>query len=319
MPPENSIFGFSNQKRMRREISGALGLGFAVIFVLLTTCGHKVREQQKEEPGDREEVRHYYRSPEIPDSLFFMGERVPLERFDILENLERELLSNCYFHSQTIRLIKLAPRYFTIIDPILEEEGIPADMRYLVVAESSLNPKALSPAGAAGLWQFMKGTAGEYGLEVNGEVDERYHIEKATRAACRYLKKNYAKYGSWAMVAAAYNAGPGSVDRQVERQKTSGYFDLLMAEETERYVYRILSFKVILENPLRYGFLVNDEEKYPLLKSREVEVTGPVANLTDFAKGYGITYKTLKYYNPWLRENVLTNKAGKRYLVKIPE
>ncbi|HNQ37155.1 MAG TPA: lytic transglycosylase domain-containing protein [Prolixibacteraceae bacterium] len=305
---------------MRTKFAGAIALVVSMMLVLFTTCGHKIHDRE-EEPGRKagEEQPPFYATPEIPDSLFFMGERVPLERFDVYENLDREMLSNCYFHSQTMRLIKLAPRYFSVIDPILKEEGIPADFRYLAVAESSLNPRALSPAGAAGIWQFMKGAAGDYGLEVNNEVDERYHLEKATRAACRYLKKSYQKYGSWAMVAAAYNAGPGSVDRQIERQKTTGYFDLLLVEETERYVYRILSFKLILEDPVKYGFRIGEDEKYPLLNTRKVEITGPVADLALYAKELGITYKTLKYYNPWLRETMLTNKAGKRYQVEIPQ
>lgn len=305
---------------MRTKFAGAIALVVSMMLVLFTTCGHKIHDRE-EEPGRKagEEQPPFYTTPEIPDSLFFMGERVPLERFDVYENLDREMLSNCYFHSQTMRLIKLAPRYFSVIDPILKEEGIPADFRYLAVAESSLNPRALSPAGAAGIWQFMKGAAGDYGLEVNNEVDERYHLEKATRAACRYLKKSYQKYGSWAMVAAAYNAGPGSVDRQIERQKTTGYFDLLLVEETERYVYRILSFKLILEDPVKYGFRIGEDEKYPLLNTRKVEITGPVADLALYAKELGITYKTLKYYNPWLRETVLTNKAGKRYQIEIPQ
>jgi hypothetical protein len=304
---------------MRTNVTGAIAIALGVTFILLTTCGHKTGDQLGGKVSSGEERPPYYASPDIPDSLNFMGERVPLERFEVFENLDREMLSNCYFHSQTLRLIKLAPRFFTIIDPILKEEGVPADFRYLAVAESSLNPRALSPAGAAGIWQFLKGTAGDYGLEVNTEVDERYHLEKATRAACSYLRNSYRKYGSWALVAAAYNAGPASVDRQMERQKTNGYFDLLLSEETERYVYRILSLKIIIENPEKYGFRVSDEEKYPLLKTRKTEITGPVADLAAYANSLGITYKTLKYYNPWLRETQLTNKAGKRYQIEIPQ
>lgn len=284
---------------------------------LLTTCGFKTKEVK--EPVMATPGQELNKSPEVPDSLYFMGEKVPLERFDVYESLERELLVNSYFHSQTIRFIKLAPRYFSIIDPILKEEGLPSDFRYLCMAESNMNPKALSPAGAAGFWQFLKTTAIEYGLEVNAEVDERYHIEKSTRAACQYLKKAYGKYRDWALVAAAYNAGNGAIDRQLERQLVSTYFDLLLSEETERYIYRILALKIIIENPEKYGFQVSEDEKYPLLKTRKAEITGPVPNWAVYARSQGINYKTLKYYNPWLRENQLTNKAGKRYTIELPE
>lgn len=247
-----------------------------------------------------------------------MGETVPLDRFEIFESLEREMLVNTYFHSQTIRFIKLAPRYFSMVDPILKQEGLPFDFRYLMVAECNLNPKALSPAGAAGLWQFMKPAAIEQGLEVNAEVDERYHIEKSTLAACRYIKKAYEKFRNWGLVAASYNAGFGAIDRQLSRQKENSYFDLLLNEETERYVFRVISLKLILENPDKFGFNISEEEKYPLLKTKKVEIKGSVPDLAAFAKEHGITYKTLKYYNPWLRGSFLTNKTGKTYRVDIP-
>jgi membrane-bound lytic murein transglycosylase D len=285
-------------------------------LVLFTTCGLKPKDNEiRELPEDGMSLAT---SPPIPDTVFFMGENVPLDRFEIFESLDREILVNTYFHSQTIRFIKLAPRYFSIIDPILKAEGLPADFRYLMVAESNLSPRAYSPKGAAGLWQFMKPTAIEYGLEVNTEVDERYHIEKSTLAACRYLKSAWGKYKNWSLVAAGYNAGLGAVDKQLGKQKVNSYFDLLMNEETERYVFRIISLKLILENPLPYGFNIPEEEKYPLLKTKKVEITGPVPDWAEFAKNQGITYKTLKYYNPWLRESFLTNKFRKTYSVDIP-
>ncbi|HNZ68020.1 MAG: lytic transglycosylase domain-containing protein [Bacteroidota bacterium] len=303
---------------MKRRIYGAAWVALVSVVVLFSTCGLNIKGNEESPVSVNDQASWYFTAPPVPDSVFFMGQRIPLERFDVYENLERELLVNANFHSQTIRLIKLAPRYFALIDPILEAEGVPVDFRYLCVAESTLNPRALSPAGAAGLWQFLKGAAMEYGLEVNAEVDERYHIEKSTRAACRYLKDSYAKYRDWAVVAASYNAGTAAVDRQIRRQKETSYFDLLFSEETERYVYRILSLKIILEDPQKYGFLIKEAEKYPVLKTRLVEIATPLADLADFAKSYGITYKTLKYYNPWLRETFLTNKTGKRYLIEIP-
>ena len=257
--------------------------------------------------------------PEIPDSVSFAGEPMPLDRFDVKEALDRELLSNTFFHSQTIRYMKLAPRYFSIIEPILKEKGIHEDFKYLAVAESGLNPKAVSPARAVGFWQFLSGTARDYGLEVNNEVDERYHIEKATYAACDYLKDSYKKFGSWALVAASYNRGVSGINRQLERQKTNDYYDLLITTETARYVYRIVALKLIMENPERYNFGIKEEDKYPIIPIKEVEVSGAVTDFADFAREHGISYKLLKDFNPWLRETNLTNSRKKKYLVKIPE
>ena len=265
----------------------------------------------------KEEAR--FEAVDLPESASFAGEAMPLERFDVKESLDRELLSNAYFHSQTIRFIKLAPRYFSIIEPILEEEGIHEDFKYLAVAESNLNPRAVSPARAVGFWQFMKGTATDYGLEVNSEVDERYHIEKATRAACNYLKDAYEKFGSWTLVAAAYNRGMTGVKRQMVRQKEDDYYDLLITTETARYVYRIVALKLILEDPEKYNFYVAEEEKYPTIPTKKVEIKGSVASFADFAKDQGTSYKLLKDFNPWLRENKLTYSGKKRYWVEIPQ
>ncbi len=264
------------------------------------------------------EVPVVFKSVAIPDSVTFAGEYVPMERFDTRESLDRELLVNSYFHSQTLRFIKMAPRYFAVIDPILEEKGVPGDFRYLAVAESGLNPRAVSPARAVGLWQFLATTAQEYGLEVNSEVDERYHIEKSTYAACDYLLKAYAKYGSWAIVAAAYNGGMAGVERQMKRQKNDDYYDLLFGEETSRYVFRIIALKLIMENPENYNLFVTEDEKYPVIQTRDVEINGSVADFADFAYQNNINYKLLKDFNPWLRENNLNNSRGKKYIIKIP-
>lgn len=259
-----------------------------------------------------------FKSPPMPDSVAFAGEWLPLDRFDVKESLDRELLSNAYFHSQTIRLIKLAPRYFSVIEPILKEKGIPNDFKYLAVAESGLDPRAVSPSHAVGFWQFMKGTALQYGLEVNNEVDERYHVEKATYAACDYLKDSFEKYGNWTMVAASYNAGMRGVDRQIERQKTDSYYNLLLVEETARYLYRIVALKLILEHPGKYNFIIPESEKYPIIQTKDVEITGSVDDFADFAFKRGINYKLLKDFNPWLRQNYLKNPSHKKYIVEIP-
>ena len=259
-----------------------------------------------------------YAPVELPQSVTFAGERMPLELFDVKESLDRELQSNAFFHSQTIRYIKLAPRYFPIIEPILKKEGIPEDFKYLAVAESGLNTRAVSPANAVGFWQILEGTAKDYGLEVNSEIDERYHIEKSTAVFCKYLKDSYRKFGSWTLAAAAYNGGNGRVERQIERQKLNNFYDLLFAEETRRYIFRITALKLILEEPEKYNFEVKDDEKYPFIKTRDVEINGAVTDLGAYAISQGINYKYLKDFNPWLRDDKLTNARGKKYTVKIP-
>jgi membrane-bound lytic murein transglycosylase D len=288
-----------------------LNIGIVALLITGTTAN-------EESDGAALKTPAAFAAVEIPDSVVFAGEPVPLWRFDVREALDRELLVNSYFHSQTIRYIKMAPRYFSMIEPILKEKGVPDDFKYLAVAESGFNPRAVSPARAVGLWQFLQGTGRDYGLEINGEVDERYHVEKSTYAACDYLLDSYERYGSWAIVAAAFNAGNRGVQRQMERQKNVSYYDLLFGEETSRYVFRIIALKLIMENPGKYNFLIAEEEKYPLVQTRDVEISGKVEDFADFALEQGINYKLLKDFNPWLRDNFLTNSGGKKYTVKIP-
>ena len=256
---------------------------------------------------------------ELPKKLTFAGEKVPLEYFDVRENLDRELLSTVYFHSQTIRYIKNMPRYFSIIEPILNANGIPGDFKYLCVAESGFDVRAVSPAKAVGLWQLLEGTAKECGLEVNDEVDERYHIEKSTEVACGIFMSAYQKYGSWSLVAASYNGGRTAVDRQIANQKVKSYYDLLFGEETTRYVFRILALKMVMEDPEEYGFRIKKNQCYPIIETKTFEINGPVTDLADLAIEKGISYKTLKMFNPWLRETFLKNPTGKKYTLKIPE
>ena len=290
----------------------ALIAGVVVVIVFFSSAVDKEPEEVIVVKGTE------YRSPFMPDSVFFAGEKLPIGRFDVEESLDRELLSNAYFHSQTMRYIKLAPRYFSIIEPILKEKGVPDDFKYLAVAESGFNTRAVSPAGAVGFWQFLKGTAQDYGLVINSEVDERYHVEKATYAACDYFLNNYQKYGSWTMVAATFNAGPTGMARQILRQKNESYFDLLLNDETARYVFRIVALKLIMENPELYNFYISNDEKYPVIPTRDVEITGAVDDFADFAKEQGINYKLLKDFNPWLRETYLKNPGAKKYIIKIP-
>ena len=253
----------------------------------------------------------------LPDTLLFAGERVPLENFDTRESLDRELNSNAYLHSLTMLSIKRANRYFPVIEPILEANGIPDDFKYLAVAESNLS-NVVSPANATGYWQLLTGTGREYGLEITSEIDERYHLEKSTEAACRYLLKSYEKYDDWALVAASYNGGRNGIDRQIGIQGQHNYFDLLLTEETARYLFRVLSFKVILSDPSSYGFDVPSEHLYPEIEYETVVIDGPVASFADFAASYGTNYKILKALNPWLREPSLTNRHGKSYQIKVP-
>jgi len=295
----------------RGVVTIVLVTGLAGILIFISSA---VQDSETEVVN----TKTVFRSVEIPDTAYFAGERVPLERFDVREALDRELIVNSYFHSQTIRFIKLAPRYFEMIEPILAEEGIPDDFKYLAVAESGLDPRAESPANAVGFWQFLSGTARDYGLEINSEVDERFHVEKATRAASDYMKDAYEKFGNWTMVAASFNAGMRGVSRQAERQKSENYYDLLFVEETQRYVFRILALKLVLEKPERYNFIIGDEEKYPIIETKKVEIDGPVEDFADFAKSYDLNYKLLKDFNPWLRQTYLTNSSGKKYSIKIP-
>ena len=304
-----------------KQKSGSIIISLSLIVTLV--AGYYLLESSslpKPEPSvkTQEPILMLHGSVKLPEKLSFMGEPVPLQYNDVRESLDRELLVNAYFHSQTLRYLKLAPRFMEIIVPILKADTVPVDFAYLALAESGFDPRATSPAGAVGFWQFVKGTATDYGLEVTSEVDERYHIEKSTQAACRYLKESYRKFGSWTLVAASYNAGRAFVDKQLMAQKVNNYYDLLIGEETTRYVFRILALKLIMENPKEYGFDVPENEKYPLWDWKKVTVSGPVESWADFATTHGTNYKILKMLNPWLRDNKLVNKAGKSYEIKIP-
>jgi len=265
---------------------------------------------------DQQEI--YFTAVTIPEKLDFAHESVPLENFDVRESLDREMLSIANFHSQALLYIKKTTRYFSIIEPILKKNGIPEDFKFLALAESGFLDKVVSPAGAAGIWQFMKPAAVENGLEVNDEVDERYNIEKATEAACRFLKTAYLKYGNWTMVAASYNAGVGGMLRQEIIQKNRSYYDLQLNEETARYVFRILALKLIIGDPLKYGFKVTDEEKYPIIPVKEIRVSESIKDLPDFARENKINFKILKQFNPWLKGTSLKNSKRITYAIKIP-
>jgi len=253
----------------------------------------------------------------LPGELTFCDETVPLDRIDVRERLDRELLVNTYWQSNTLLAHKRANRWFPLIEEVLRREGVPEDLKYLALVESNFT-NAVSPMGATGYWQFMKETGQKHGLEVNSEVDERYNVEKSTVAACTYLKNAYAKHGSWALAAAAYNLGSGGVDKQLGRQQKENYFDLLLPEETSRYVFRILAMKEIIRDPERYGFHLRPRDLYPPYKTRSLEVKGPIEDIAAFALRNGTDYKTVKLLNPWLRDNKLTNKEGRTYAILLP-
>lgn len=258
--------------------------------------------------------------PEVPAEVSFADETIKLNRSDLRERMDREITAFTYSHQLTLLMIKRANRYFPIVEPILKECGVPDDLKYLMVIESNLSPRARSAAGAAGMWQFMQETGRKYGLEVNANIDERYNIEKATRAACAYLKESYELYGDWMTVAASYNAGQNGITRRLDQQGVDNAMDLWLMEETSRYMFRILTAKMVLENPKAYGFMLKRSQLYPYIAPKEiVTTTQQIDDLTAFAKEHGVTVAQLKEENPWLREYTMNNKSGRTYRLRIPD
>ena len=292
-----------------------------MIAVVSSVCVNAVQEPETtDETVQKKLVNDYnvYALP-LPETMDFAGEPVPLNEPDIRERMDRELLVNTYWQSNGLLIFKRANKYFPIIEPLLEKYGLPDDFKYLAVAESGLENNS-SPAGAAGFWHFLKSTGREYGLEINDYVDERYNLEKATKVAAEYLKKSKERFGSWTLAAAAYNAGNAGVSRQITRQEADmDYYDILLNDETSRYVFRILAFKEILSNPKKYGFNFRQQDLYKNIPTYTVEVDTAVTDFPDFAKKFDINYKILKLHNPWLRDTYLKNASGKTYAIQIPE
>ena len=266
---------------------------------------------------DRIKKSHEGTAMYFPPMVDFAQEKAPLNIYDVRERFDRELLVNANLHSSTILIIKRANRVFPIIEPILAKYGVPDDFKYLAVIESSLT-NAVSTSGAKGIWQFMPETAKEKGMEVNDGVDERYHLEKASEAACKYLLTAKEKFGSWTLAAASYNGGMNGISKKIEEQKVTDYYDLLLTEETSRYVFRILALKEIMKNPTKYGFDVNTADMYENLPTKKIEVDSSIADLAVFAKNQGINYKILKLHNPWMRDKKLSNPTKKKYIIEIP-
>ena len=254
----------------------------------------------------------------LPESMDFCGEPVPLDRFYVRESLERELMVNIYRHASTILLLKRTTRWFPVIEPIMQKNRLPEDFKYLAMIESDLT-NAVSPSKAVGFWQFLEGTGKQYNLEIYKEVDMRYNQELETQAACDFLNDLHRRFGSWTLAAAAYNCGGGKISRTMEEQQVSSYYDMLLSNETERYIYRILAFKLITENPKKYGFQISDDGWYQPLEYKTITVTETIDNLAQFAVDQGTNLKMLKYYNPWLRSNTLTISEGNSYKIKLPK
>lgn len=297
-----------------RNILGGIGL-VAITAVSIQA----VQDAPSTENLNKKLVNDYnvYALP-LPEEMDFAGEMVPLKDPDIQERMDRELLVNTYWQSNGLLLIKRANKYFPLIEPILKEEGVPDDFKYLAVIESGLT-QAVSPARATGFWQILSSTGKEYGLEVNDNVDERYNIEMATRVACDYFKRSKERFGSWTLAAAAYNAGNAGVMRRLEDQDVNDYYDLLLGEETGRYVFRILALKEILSDPMKFGFNYRQKDLYTEVPTYAVRVDTAVTDFVKFAQGFGINYKILKIHNPWLREDHLNNSSRKEYFIKIPK
>lgn len=277
----------------------------------------KAIDKSKTESKSSTHESYKIKAIKLPLNLNLAGERVPIERDDIRERMERELLVNTYWQSNGLLLIKRANKYFPILEPLLKKYGLPDDFKFLALAESAFIDET-SSAGAAGMWHFLKSTGREYGLEINKNVDERYHIEKSTKVAAAYLKKSKKRFNSWTLAAAAYNAGNAGVSRRLKTQQVTDYYDAILPDETERYVFRIIALKEVIPNPKKYGFVFEKEDLYTLQKTRIIKVDTAISNIASFAKKYGLNYKELKLHNSWLRENKLNNKSRKMYEIKIP-
>ena len=297
---------------------------FHFIIGFLACLFITIQSSFKNEPAttpakERGPGAHEWYAPALPKKMDFAGEPVPLDQWDIKERLDRELLFNYYWQNNILYILKLANRFFPVIEKQLASNGIPEDFKYLCVAESNLLPNATSRSGAVGFWQFLAGTAPGYQLEVNSGVDERRHIVESTDAACKYLKAAHAKFGSWTAAAASYNCGQGGYAAQARMQRTNNYYDLFLPEETSRYIFRILAFKHLVENAKDLGFILQDDEYYHPVKTRTVMIKSTIDDLSQYAIDNGTTYKMLRTLNPWLRSNALIVKPGKNYEILLPQ
>lgn len=299
-------------------VNKTLKIIFSITLTVLFVLSCNKKTELKKNTKNEDYLNYKVSAIPIPDSLIFSGETVDLSENDLIQRFDKEILVNTYWQSNTLQLIKRSRKYFKIIEPILKKEGVPDDFKYLAVIESGLE-NLRSPKGAKGIWQIMRGTGRELGLEINNNVDERYNLELSTIAACRYIKKAKNKFGTWTLAAAAYNRGMSGINRALKKQNVKSYYDLLLGNETKRYVFRIHAIKLILNEPSNYGFFVKDSEYYKDDDFELMNVDYPIKNLSEFANKVGINYKTLKIFNPWLIQNHLNNRSKKKYKIKIPK
>jgi len=293
---------------------GSIVLLFAVTQLFIYSTDLKSEDKLHQEQFN---VKYGIFAIVQPQDLNFAGEEIPIYSSEIWERIDKELLKNIYWQSNTMLYFKKANKYFPIIEPILKKFNIPDDFKYLAVIESGLE-NVVSPSGAAGFWQIMKGTGREYGLEVNNEIDERYNLEKSTVVACQYLQEAYSKFGNWTMAAASYNMGKNGARRKIIEQASNNYYNLYLNSETARYVFRIIAVKEIMQNPKRYGFMFRERDLYSMPNFKAIKVDSTISNLSDFAKSHSVNYKLLKQFNPWLRDMSLPDKSRKKYILKIP-
>jgi membrane-bound lytic murein transglycosylase D len=287
--------------------------------IIILSIGQSFKEFNRRPVGvnQQSDTLYYVKSFKLPEEVTFAGEKMPLDNFDTRESLERELLISAYRHSSTILIIMRANRYLPVIENILKRNNVPDDFKYLVAAESEYS-NMVSPAGATGFWQIMPETGREEGMEINTVIDERYDVEKSTQFACDYFLRSYEKFGSWTLAAASYDGGRAGVDEQIDIQHQHNYYDLLLSEETARYIFRVVAYKLIITNPENYGFRIGKKELYPELRYYDVKVDTAVVDFSAFAEKFGTNYKLLKILNPWLRKPYLTPKINKEYFIKIP-
>lgn len=307
-----------NKTKIPLLIVSGVFLGLIIATILMSSTISDGNVNPKNNNIELYDTPYQVFQPTVPTKVWFADEKVPIEFFDVYESLDRELIINTYRHSSTILYVKRAKRYFPIIEPILQANGIPDDFKYLCVAESGLD-HAISPAGATGFWQFMKTTGREYNLEVNNYIDERYNIIKTTSAACNYLNNAYKKFGNWTLAAVSYNMGMAGLQRRLDQQKVDNYWDLYLTPEPARYVYRIVALKIVMSNPELYGFNIPTEDLYHPINYYPIIVDTTINNLQEFALKFGINYKLLKIFNPWIRDTMLMNRSGKEYTLIIPD
>jgi peptidoglycan lytic transglycosylase D len=301
---------------IKKTIPGILGLIALIVIIAIISTSSKPTNPETTSSGNRasQTINCFAK---VPESVAFAGEEVPVDNQEVYERLDRELQINTYFHSSTIQNIKQAGKWFPVIEPILKKYQIPDDFKYMIAAESGFK-NISSPKGASGFWQIMKTTAIEYGLIVNGTVDERYHAEKATEAACKYLIEAYKKYNNWTLTAASYNVGMARITKSLATQKVDNYYELYLNRETSRYVFRLIALKLIMSNPENFGFCFDENDIYKPVKYRIKKVSTSIPDLISFAKENNTDYKTLKYLNPWLRSTHMDNKSGHQFEIKLP-